>query len=495
MCQRHARFHDEEEGGATVYASHRRLCFGRVWRFSFDPKAAKVLLLLLLVKLLKAPGQNNVMCASVPFILDDLRIDDFAFARAFAIGTALAAMVQPKLGALVDFSLRFSFVVGLTGFSVGLGSLTLISAPAPLWQLILAWLFIRATAIGVLEVICAATIALHFTTFKGRATALMQVVAGLPTGALTSIMQASDLAIGWRITLRIAAVAPLLLAMASTCLLPAKEYHKTGGDGTAAEGEDGATRATKAKSSMSEMNAVQLSVASEPQKASPAPGAKQPEQHGRQGQHEQQEQQPETEAVQQDQRWLSRRTFTLCVIFFSVFWSTTIYGGIDLFSVEMARGLHADRELASYDVAAFVFLPVGLVTSVVVLMCGVFIDRGVPPHIVSACGNALSAACALCATRLDTPVGGLTYAISRGLSSGAFAATSGLLIPHFFGRQNLGRLLGGQALCYVLGTCNGSLLLGLAPGLFGSFSPVLCLFAVPALVIAVLQLMLKRISS
>ena len=109
MCQRHARFHDEEEGGATVYASHRRLCFGRVWRFSFDPKAAKVLLLLLLVKLLKAPGQNNVMCASVPFILDDLRIDDFAFARAFAIGTALAAMVQPKLGALVDFSLRFSF--------------------------------------------------------------------------------------------------------------------------------------------------------------------------------------------------------------------------------------------------------------------------------------------------------------------------------------------------------------------------------------------------
>ena len=63
----------------------------------------------------------------------------------------------------------------------------------------------------------------------------------------------------------------------------------------------------------------------------------------------------------------------------------------------MARGLHADRELASYDVAAFVFLPVGLVTSVVVLMCGVFIDRGVPPHIVSACGNALCLPCSLLA--------------------------------------------------------------------------------------------------
>merc|ERR1719231_908829 len=62
----------------------------------------------------------------------------------------------------------------------------------------------------------------------------------------------------------------------------------------------------------------------------------------------------------------SRDLYYLAVIFFSVFWSTTIYGGIDLFSVEMARGDGSRRQGdLPYDVALYVFMPVGLFTSAV----------------------------------------------------------------------------------------------------------------------------------
>ena len=478
MCLRpkHIQFRDDDEEAPVLRCG--LVCHA---------PSIKVLLLLLLVKLLKAPGQNNVMCASVPFILKDLDIDDFTFARAFAIGTALAAMVQPKLGGIIDDrGVAFSLMVGLVGLAIGLGSLTLISAPAPTWMLVGSWLFIRATAIGTLEAACSAAIALHFTRFRGRATALMQVINGLPTGALTSLIQASDLAIGWRVTLRFAAAAPVALALACRCLLPRGTMN--GSSATKDESPcQSPCQGGTASLELSAVNPAQTPVAVVPKALADAPSGSNSAQP----------------SLSPQDGTLTRRcgsvfgcgrgssTYTLLTLYFSVFWSTTIYGGIDLFSVEMASPAAGGLEVG-YDIALIVFLPVGLFTSIVVVLCGFLIDRGVAPSTISAAGNALSAVCALCATRLDTPIGGLTYALSRGLSSGAFAASAGLLIPQFFGKKRLGKLLGGQALCYVIGTCNGSLLLGMASERFGSFAPVLYAFAIPALLIAAMQLTLRR---
>ena len=525
MCRHtHVRFRDEEEEkpSSKPQPEQRSIHFYAV-----------LLVLLCAVKLFKSPGQNNVMCSHVPNIIDDLQVDDFAFSQTFATGTAVAALVQPALGVLLDArGVRFCIPMGLIGLAAGLGGLSLVKPPAPYYQLVASWFLIRSTAIGCIEACCNAAIALWFTSYRGRAMAMLQIVAGLPTSAVTAVMIASDDAIGWRATLRLTACSLLALAAVCACLIPSSSKRRSSSSSNAAA-------SSSPPAVVCEMSdAADVSVGETPPTPTSAVALEQQQQQQQQpvastlgtakvteGNHLSSPSlcgdaegdrgvvaTPRTPAIGSDEPaaaetegipshsdaspsvprpWISRRSFTLLVLFSSTGWATTIYGGVDLFTVEMARGGKVEGE-ASYDVSTLVFLPMGFVVSATCLACGCIIDRGVPPIRVSSAGVLLSGVSALCATKLDTPLGGVTYALTRGLSSGMVAASSGLLIPYFFGTRKLGRLLGGQSLCYVLGTCVGSLLLGMAPESLGSFSPMLKIMATPALVLALLQCTLRR---
>ena len=173
MCQRHVRFHDEQE---------------RTTRHSCSGRAAIVLMLCLMIKLCKSPGQNNVMGSSVPFVLDEQGLTDSLFARVFAMGTLAASLVQPLAGRLLDlWGIRTCIPLGLCALA---GGLTFMSMTAGPLSLFCSFTVIRATSIGVLEAWPSAAIAIYFVRFRGRAMALMSVCGGLPTGLIAAAMQA-----------------------------------------------------------------------------------------------------------------------------------------------------------------------------------------------------------------------------------------------------------------------------------------------------------------
>ena len=341
MCRSRVRLHDEDDPQAQRPSGLCALCEVA----AKHPAHTLTLALALSVKLGKTPGQNNVMGSSVPFILDSLGLDDRAFASAFAAGTFGAALVQPLLGLMLDArGLRFCMPVGLVALGVGL---LLLSYAEGLLTIFVAFVLIRATAIGCLDAWASAAITLWFTQYRGRAMAVMMVVAGLPTGLVASAMQASDRQFGWRLTLRFVVLLHLGLAgLCGTFLVnPPKglrssaahaaqastQMEAAAGDGSAAEADtevDEAATPTKHAAAASASRDVAEAAEGHSPTDGPSAAARHPP-------------------------WLSRRTYTLAVLYSSIFIITSISGGIDLFTVVMARGRYTEGD-PPYDVAALV---------------------------------------------------------------------------------------------------------------------------------------------
>ena len=416
-----------------------------VWSSCGCSRAAIVLVLCLLCKLIKSPGQNNVMGSSVPFIVDELGFTDMQFASLFSLGTLVAACVQPFFGLLLDWQgVRVCIPLGLCALAGGMLMLSVTTGP---FGLFCSFAVIRATSIGCLEAWPSAALSFWFRRFRGRAMALMMVVGGLPTGTVAAAMQTSDAAIGWRSTLHVVIIC--LLVHASLCAMFLRNRPPLGEEG-------------QQQQSAKQPPAVELAASKKPDQPE-TPSTAEPQQ---------------APAAQSWSRRLlpSQRAYTLGVLYCSACLITAVGGGIDLFTVEMARG-DAPHGQPTYDVASVVFLPIGVILSISCLVSGALLDHGVPPHRLYAVACILHGATALAATQLGTARGGLLYAVTRGLASGLVAPVVGCVLPHFFGTQQLGRLLGGQSLFFVGGTCLGSLLIGSGPDLFGSFAPMLVMLA------------------
>ena len=342
----------------------------------------------------------------------------------------------------------------------------------------------------------------------------MQVVAGLPTGFVAAAMQLADRHLGWRTSLRV--VTLCLVALSAVCAACLREPpSRRVAPAQAAAGAKAAAQA-EAATEMEAPPPIQdddeeasvsahacAATATEEQKSAPhhassrPPNVVVPEPPSSLASPVSVTSTAEAAAgreVEASRRpcW-SRSTYTLCVLYGSTFIATCISGGIDIFTVVIARGGRSDGE-PSYDVASYVFLPMGLTLSVVCLISGSLHDRGVPLQCLIALALALHAAAAIASAGLASPLGGLLYAITRGVASGLIAPVIGLAIPHYFGTRKLGKRLGGQALFYVVGTCVGSMCVGASPSIFGEgrFAPMLVLMAMPAAVLSLLTLTLRR---
>lgn len=447
MCRPrgHVRFHDEE----SVDRRRRPQC----------SRHAIILSLCILVVFFKSPGQNNVMGSSVPFILADLRMETMEFARCFSLGTGIAALLQPFFGRALDVhGVRRCMPVGCVLLALGLALLGAARGPMAIFA---AFVLIRATAIGCLDSWPSATVALWFVRYRGRAMALLKLMGGIPTGVVASLMQVFDGLLGWRLTIGVIIPSSLML-VAACCAAglrnqPASETPCT---------ELAEVSATSPAKLVSEDSPVGREAGQCPQ----APTA--------------------VAAEQRTELRGLRFWYTLGVLYLSMCSMTAIGGGIDLFTVEIARGGEGNQV---YDVAAFVFLPMGVSVSTFCLICGFVIDYGVPLQYLIAITNCMHAAAAISATAMATPQGGLVYAIIRGVASGLASPLAGCFIPRFFGTKRLGLLLGGQSLMAVGGTCLGSLLVGGAPAAFGgSYNPMLRMMALFPLALAALALPLRQ---
>ena len=84
-----------------------------------------VLALCLSIKLLKAPGQANVLAVSTPAIITTLALDSASFGAVFAVATLTAAVVQPFFGMLLDRAgARTCIPAGILALSGGLALLS-----------------------------------------------------------------------------------------------------------------------------------------------------------------------------------------------------------------------------------------------------------------------------------------------------------------------------------------------------------------------------------
>ena len=181
-----------------------------------------VLSALLLVRLLKSPGQLSVFAISVPVLLDGLQLDPAPYGRLWGTATLVASFFQPLAGRMFDrHGLRRSLPCGMALLGLGLCALsaTPLSYPARDETLFAAAVIIRGTAIGCLDTFTQGGVALWFKRMRGRAVSLLQVTSGLPAGLLTLAIEHSDARFGWRTTYASLGALALAAAPALCCVL------------------------------------------------------------------------------------------------------------------------------------------------------------------------------------------------------------------------------------------------------------------------------------
>ncbi len=124
------------------------------------------------------------------------------------------------------------------------------------------------------------------------------------------------------------------------------------------------------------------------------------------------------------------------------------------------------------DVAAVLFVPLGVLTGASNLVSGWLVDRFSPRRLL---GGLLLLFGAMMAAIpwVDVPALVWAYGIVFGIAQGMQGAILGSAYAHYFGRAHHGTVRGTATTIFVGGTAVGPPLLALGPDWFGSYDPVL----------------------
>ena len=187
--------------------------------------------------------------------------------------------------------------------------------------------------------------------------------------------------------------------------------------------------------------------------------------------------------IEMEENWTlpeALRTPAFWVISLSTGFSTMLMAAIFFHMVS----LFGDSGL-SPSMAASVFLPISIVTAIVTLVGGVLVDR-IPPRVLLAASLVALSAGLILATRLRSMETVLLFGVVIGVSSGLNHAVTGVVWANYYGRRDLGSIIGATSTITVLGSALGPMPVGIARDLIGSYTPVLTISAVLPLVFAVL---------
>lgn len=140
--------------------------------------------------------------------------------------------------------------------------------------------------------------------------------------------------------------------------------------------------------------------------------------------------------------------------------------------------------------AADMFLPLAVTTSVVTVTGGVLRDR-LPMRVLLAAALALQTAGLLLARELTTVPQALVYSVVLGATAGLFHLMFGVVWADYFGRRHLGAIAGTGTTLVIAGSAAGPLPLALAHEALGSYDLALQVLALLPIGLAVATLFLK----
>ena len=126
---------------------------------------------MVLVRVVRAYGQNSVFCYFTPHLLEDFGISRSRLSFIFMVGTVLSSLLQPFFGRCVDrCGARWPLVLGVSCFA---GTLLLLSLTQTPNLLILDFVLLRGLSIGALEVWTNAAVNRWFSSLLGTALATL----------------------------------------------------------------------------------------------------------------------------------------------------------------------------------------------------------------------------------------------------------------------------------------------------------------------------------
>eukprot|EP01006_Ploeotia_vitrea_P021380 TRINITY_DN53751_c0_g1_i1.p1 TRINITY_DN53751_c0_g1~~TRINITY_DN53751_c0_g1_i1.p1 ORF type:complete len:481 (+),score=28.39 TRINITY_DN53751_c0_g1_i1:77-1519(+) len=416
------------------------------------------------VKLFKVFGQNSMMVFSIPAIMEDLQISRSKLSVLFTIGTMSSAACQPLMGMMVD-SLGARICIPL-GLCVLGSALVLFGTITRHWQLLLAFFALRGCAMGALELWPNTCLGQWFVRLRGLAMAVQLSAYNILQGFIAIAYNHSVHTHGWRKTQWIAALAPFALILPVIIIVrknpescgttpdpPLKP--KSPPSSTSTEKDNGTGP------NETEMHVKPTTEGELETQAPPSPAASMDE--------------PSTtlkQAVKGPMLW------TVALLGFSLF---CIGAGSDFHLMGMISEIGG-----TYNLASFVYLPLGWTVAFSSVTSGLLIDRHklTPSHGLALC-SCIAALCAFGATVCSTWWSGITYGCFRGCSIGLYYTSYPVFVARVYGRKYLGSVAGFVQMFTTWGAGIGPIVFAFAKDYQGTFRWALYAFCVPSLICAV----------
>ncbi len=152
--------------------------------------------------------------------------------------------------------------------------------------------------------------------------------------------------------------------------------------------------------------------------------------------------------------------------------------------------IFADNGLSA-DLAAAIFLPMSLTTSLVSLPAGWLIDRVATKYVLAA-ALVLMTVTILSSTSIRGTELAIIYGIVFGLTNGLARISADVVFANYFGRAHLGAITGFSSTITAVASGLGPLIYGVGRDLAGNYWPSLLLSAIYPATMAVLVLFMNR---
>lgn len=207
------------------------------------------------------------------------------------------------------------------------------------------------------------------------------------------------------------------------------------------------------------------------------------------GAHNSRQDQALIQEIEEEESWSlpeALRTTAFWVVSLSTGLSTLLRAAIFFHMVS----LFGDNGL-SPSVAASVYLPISVVAAVVTLVSGFLVDRIAPRFLLAASLGTLSASLFLSTSLTGTEMA-MIFGVLMGISTGLNQAATGVVWANYYGRRDLGSIIGATSMITVLGSAFGPMPLGIARDQLGSYRPALMVSAVLPLAFAVMTGLIRK---
>lgn len=398
-------------------------------------------------KIFKVQGQNNVMSYTVPHLLEDFELSHAELGGLFSAATIMAGMVQPVLGRAMD---HFGGRVCIPAMQV---SICLTLAAFAAWQrpehgsarfllrveVVGVFFFLRMLSLGAGEIFPNACVQQWFRRRRGRAVGVVFTFQWLGNAIFGTMIAGIVAEYSWHTAAALGAICNQMLAPVSALVLRrSPEACGLLPDGYATIPED-----------------EEIALKEPNERAEPA---------------------EQTDVT----KFWAHFVFT--------FFYAVMFGGCDFYMVEMVSEAAGNGVVS---VSLHIFAPFALASSLSVPCVGELMDaycsrkKWLPSALLGLAGF-LTAAVTMWLPFVHNWFAAVLYAVVRGITSGIFQSllSAGLCFAALgVGRQEIGRILGYNTLCTLVGTGVGPFFYGTCRDLLGTFRTSLWLSGIPPLLL------------